>query len=81
MRLLRDRSSYSRRKLWCTVAEPCEVYSGCTHKFIIELVLLLGEQLALTGVLECLYLPLIHDSGIVWFYGSFTPVVMEHLVE
>jgi hypothetical protein len=42
--------------------------SGCTYNFIIEVVLV--GQLALTGVLEFLYLPLIHDSGIVWFFVS-----------
>jgi len=66
------------RKLGCTIAESWDVCSGCTYNFIIALVLV--GQLTLTGVLEFLYLPLIHDSGFVWFFVSLTPRAMELLV-
>jgi len=73
MRLLRDRSieSFGARLL----NHGMYTYSGCSYHFKIELVLV--EQLALAGVFEFLCLPLIHDSGIVWFFVSFTPMVME----
>jgi len=76
MRLLRDRSieSFGARLLNLGMY----TYTGCSYNFKIELVQV--EQLALTGVFEFLCLPLIHDSGIVRFFVSFTPMAMELLV-